>query len=384
MALVTSSFHPYVGGVEEHVRSVARELTERGHHVEVWTVDRGLGLGRRTHDGVAVEHLATPLPARSLSDVARFLRLVPGAAVAWWRAARRFRPDVLHVQCFGPNGVYATGLAAVLRCPLVVSSHGETFADDHGVFDKSVLIRSALRSALRRADAVTGCSIVVVDHLRAEFGLQGGDVVPNGVEITGPMDEEERVAVVGLGRLERVKGFDLLVEAFATADLPPEVGLVLAGSGSQAGSLHSQAASLGVATRVSMPGAIDRDQVKALLASAAVVVVPSRRESFGMVVLEAWLAGAALVVTDRDGPASLVLDGVTGLVVDPTDIDALARSIRRVIEDADLADAITEAGSRAVLDYSWSRVAELYEGLYAGCVGMNPVPLPDRREPVTW
>ena len=107
VALVSSSYFPHPGGVEQHVRSVAGELRARGHDVVVWTVDRGEGLGVQVIDGVEVRYLPTPLPARSLRAGVRFLLALPAAARAWWRAYRDFAPSVLHVQCFGPNGLYA-------------------------------------------------------------------------------------------------------------------------------------------------------------------------------------------------------------------------------------------------------------------------------------
>ena len=141
VALVSSSYFPHPGGVEQHVRSVAGEFRARGHDVVVWTVDRGEGLGVQVIDGVEVRYLPTPLPARSLRAGVRFLLAFPAAATAWWRAYRDFAPSVLHVQCFGPNGVYAVLLGQLTRTPLVVTSHGEAFADDHRVFDQSALIR---------------------------------------------------------------------------------------------------------------------------------------------------------------------------------------------------------------------------------------------------
>jgi len=370
VALVASSYHPYVGGVEEHVRSVARELRAAGHQVVVWTVDRGEHLGISEHEGVEVRYLPAPLPARSFGAIARFLAAAPSAVRAWWRAARAFRPDVIHVQCFGPNGVYALGVATATRRPLVVTSHGETFADDHGVFDDSVILRTVLRLGLRRASVVTGCSTIVLDDLAARFGLEGGRIVPNGVEAGAPRPHERRdpPVVVGVGRVERMKGFDLLLDAFAEADVPDTCKLVIAGDGSMRPALRAQAEKLGIAHRVGLPGMLDRSDVASLLASAAAVVVPSRKEAFGMVVLEAWRAGAPLVVTSRGGPAQLVTDGVSGLVADPDDTGALSCAIGKVVGDPGLADSLAAAGRAAVQEYTWGHVAALYIGAYDECV----------------
>ena len=112
-----------------------------------------------------MHYLPTPLPARSVGAAARFLVELPAAATSWGQAFRRFRPHVVHVQCFGPNGVYAARLARLTRTPLIVSSHGETFMDDHAAFEHSALLRGALDRALHGACRVTGCSQVVLDDL---------------------------------------------------------------------------------------------------------------------------------------------------------------------------------------------------------------------------
>jgi glycosyltransferase involved in cell wall biosynthesis len=367
IALVSSSYVPYPGGVEQHVRSVARELADRGHQVVVWTVDRGEHLGVQVVDGIEVHYLPTPLPARSTGALLRFVSAAPAAAVAWWRVFRRFRPDVLHVQCFGPNGLYALALGRVTRTPLVISTHGETFADDHGVFEESALLRAGLRRALGSAAVVTGCSQFVLDDLRTRFGFDGGRVVPNGIDLDDVTEHRHPLpadTVFAVGRLERMKGFDLLLEAFAVADLPEESRLVIGGDGALADPLRERIEQLGVGDRVSLPGRLDPEQVVDCMASAAVVVVPSRREAFGLVVLEAWRGAAPLIVTSRGGPAGLVADGVTGLVVDPEDTAALGRALELLMRDRATAERLGRAGREAVRAYPWARVAELYEACY--------------------
>ena len=89
------------------MRHVARELTAAGHAVVVWTVDRGEHLGTQRVDGVEVRYLPTPLPSRSARGLITYAAGSPRAWRRWLRAHRDFKPDVLHVQCFGPNGVYA-------------------------------------------------------------------------------------------------------------------------------------------------------------------------------------------------------------------------------------------------------------------------------------
>ena len=380
IALVSSSFAPYRGGVEEHVRHTAAALLDRGHEVLVWTVDRGEHLGVRTVDGVTVRYLPTPLPAARVGALARFARVAPAAWRAWGAALRTDRPDLLHVHCFGPNGVYAAALARRHTLPLVVTGHGETFMDAQ-VFTDSALLRAALRAALRKAAAVTGVSEVVLADLRQRFGLGHATVIGNGVppvSVTVPDAAPDAAPDAGtrrprpdpticaVGRLEPVKGFDLLLDALPLVmAAQPGTRLRLGGSGSAIDSLTEQIHRLGVAEAVSLLGPLTQERVATEMAAADVVVVPSRREAFGIVVLEAWRSGTALVATNRDGPGTLVRHGIDGLLVDPDDTAALAAAILRVLSDEEYAARLGAAGRDRVAEFTWPAVAAAYERLYA-------------------
>jgi glycogen synthase len=372
IALVASSYDPYPGGVEEHVRSVAAALRARGHSVVVWTVDRGEHLGIRRVDDVEVRYLPTPLPARSLGAAAGFLLRLPGSAVQWWRAFRAFRPDVLHVHCFGPNGIYATALASATRTPLVVTGHGETFMDERGAFDGRSLMAWSLRRGLRRATRVSACSARALADLRERFGLHGGVVTGNGVDLSRPVTHPPRdqpPVVLAVGRVVPVKGFDLLVRAFDEGGLAGRARLVIGGDGAGLPDLVADVERRGLSGAVTFAGRLNADEVAERMARASVVVVPSRREAFGIVALEAWRSGTPLVVTDRGGPVEFVHDETDALLVDPEDTAALSRSVTRILDDPNLADRLGVAGLEAVREFSWDRVAERYEALVEEAVG---------------
>lgn len=368
VALVSSSFHPYVGGVEEHVRQVARELTERGHAVEVWTVDRGEHLGTQEVDGIRVRYLPTPLPARRASNLARFAVTAPVALARWLRAARAFKPDIIHVHCFGPNGPYARVVARLVRAPWVFSAHGETFMDANDVFGRSALMRQQLRLACETADVVTGCSATVADDLQAHYGADGVEVVPNGVRAvpSTPAVTHEHDGtlkrVVAAGRLVHVKGFDLLLDAVALSGAIQSLHLV--GDGPERGALKRQADRLQLGDRVTFLGKRSPEDVQQIMAEADVVVMPSRREAFGIVALEAWVSGTPLVATSLGGPADFVTDGVDGILVDPRDAAALAGAIDGLLNDPARARELAARGREAVRDYTWERVADRYATIY--------------------
>lgn len=370
IALATSSYDPYVGGVEEHVRNVAAVLRRRGHEVVVWTINREGRHTVRELDGVEVWELPAPLPARSVRALLNFAVRVPRAAIQWRRAFRSHRPDVVHVQCFGPNGTYARVLAKRMRTPLVVTAHGETLADDNGVFTTSPFAMHSLRVALADAVAVTACSRTALDDLVARFGLPRarGVIVFNGIDLAETAERSSGAIsgryIAAVGRLQPVKGFDLLVRAFAQANLPEDVRLVIGGGGPELEKLRSLADELGVSERVVLPGWLDRSDVIDLQRGASIGVVPSRFESFGIAVLELWRAGTPLIATTHGGPPEFVRDQVDGLLIDPEDVPALARSLEEILGDRTRARSLAAAGAVRVRNFTWDRVADEYEAVY--------------------
>lgn len=368
VALITSSYFPRVGGVEEHVRSVAAGLRQRGIDVVVWTVDQGDRVPPWI-DGVRVRALPCPLPARTVRSVLSFAWRGPIAALRWIAALIRDRPAILHVHCFGPNGVWA--LAASVGRPLIVTSHGESKGDATGAFDRSLLLPWAFRRALARADRVSVVAPSTRDDLVARFGLdeQKSVIITNGVDLeqragTLPPRLPKRY-VLGIGRLVDIKGFDLLIDAFAAASLPQDVALVIVGDGIERQALAECAERAGIGARVLFTGALGREGVAAVAAAALVLAVPSRVETFGIVVLEGWRAGIPVVATSRGGPADLIHDGVDGFLVDPEDRAEFAALIARLVADPGASCAVAARGRERATDFSWDSVVSGYLGLYA-------------------
>lgn len=370
IALIASSFAPHVGGVEEHVAQVARSLAERGHAVEVWTVDREVRPEAPFGHGVTVRYLPTPLPARAPRALVRFSICGPRAWRQWTRAHRVLRPDALHIHCFGPNGLYGLALHRRFATPLIVTSHGETTGDDTSVFTRSALLRRGLRRALAAAAAVTAPSDYVLNDLRRRFGLRGGEVVVNGVRVDLPEAEPPVTGryITTVRRLGRMKGVDLLVAAFAHARaagrLDPDVRLVIAGDGPERERLQQQIRAAGLDGSVLLLGWLNPAQVAALASGAEAMVVPSRDEAFGIVALEAWRSGAPLIMTTRGGAAEFMTDGVDAVLVDPEDTEALASAIHRLLSNPPLRQRLADAGRARVAEFTWDGVADRYESVY--------------------
>jgi glycosyltransferase involved in cell wall biosynthesis len=373
IALFPSAYAPAVGGVEELTARLARHLVEGGDEVEVWTIRHPASLYPREEiDEVTVRRFDLPLPRLGVGSLLSLPLGRRRALRSLATAAAEFRPDLVHVQCFSANGVYAARFARQHDVPLVVSLQGETVMDDHDIYERSLTLRVALRRALRSAGAVTACSRFVLTDAEERFGLRAGAgrVIPNGVELDeaiAPRRFElpfERF-VLGLGRVVAKKGFDLLLDAFMLiASEQPELGLVIGGDGPQRAALLRRAAEAGLEHRVVLTGTLGRPEVEWAMASAEVFVLPSRIEPFGIVVLEALRAGCPAIVSPHGGATEIVRDGVDGLVADPDKPGELARALNRVLGDASLAARLREAGRARSAAFGWEEIAGRYRALY--------------------
>jgi glycosyltransferase involved in cell wall biosynthesis len=170
---------------------------------------------------------------------------------------------------------------------------------------------------------------------------------------------------LALGRLHPKKGFELLIEALP---LLPGVDLWIAGDGPLRAGLEHLARRLGVAGRVAFLGW--RDDVPELMAGADLLVCPSLEEPLGNVVIEAWSAGLPVVATRTAGPAALIRDGESGILVplpgEGGGPAALAAAIGRLAADAALRRRLAASGRRAwEAEFTEERVVARYRGFFA-------------------
>jgi UDP-glucose:(heptosyl)LPS alpha-1,3-glucosyltransferase len=161
------------------------------------------------------------------------------------------------------------------------------------------------------------------------------------------------------------KGLGTLLEAMALLGPRRDVHLLVAGY-AQGSPLVRRAAELGVGDRVTFCGF--RRDLPTLMAGADAFVLPTRYDTFGLVILEAQAAGTAVVVSSPDycGAAELVVDGETGLILrDPRNPVELRDALLRLMDDAGATRRLGETGAALARAFTWDRACEEYESLYA-------------------
>ena len=160
-----------------------------------------------------------------------------------------------------------------------------------------------------------------------------------------------------VSRLTALKRADLLIRALA---MPDGAGLTcaIAGAGDESSSLKVLARDAGVASRVTFLGRIDEEELMRRLATCRAVVFPPLQEDYGFVTVEAFASRKPVVTCgDSGGPAELVEDGVTGLIVEPTP-QALARALRQLADDRALAERLGAAAQTRGAQLTWQGAVE--------------------------
>lgn len=371
IALFPSAFHPSLGGVEELSLRLAQAWQTQGHAVRVFTERWPRDLPTVDEvEGVAVRRFAFRVPdAGGVKPKLTWAatRGTTRAAVA--RELRAFGAEVVHVQCVSSAVDYALPAARALKVPFVVTLQGELSMDAAGIYQRPGGARARMFRALDQADAVTACSGQTLAEAEAFYVEQGGapfgergEVIYNGIDLKRfegvEAQRRDRPYVFALGRHVPQKGFDVLLEAMR--EVPASHDLVLAGDGPEREALAALAERLGIADRVEFVGRLDGPGVRRWMKGAAVFVLPSRHEPFGIVNLEAMASGRPVVATRVGGVPEFVEDGVAGVLVEPEDAAGLGRAIEGVLNDPANASRLAEAGRERARGFDWDRISTAY------------------------
>jgi phosphatidylinositol alpha-mannosyltransferase len=355
------------GGVQFHVRDLAEELISRGHTVLVLAPAGG---GTPLPDHFRSAGRAVPIPYNG--SVAR-LNFGPVAArrARQWLAEGAF--DLLHIH--EPITPSLGGLALLYsQAPVVATFHSSQTG--------SRLLRAAYPWVRPTLEKILGVIAVSEDARRTVMDHLGADavIIPNGVAVgrfaEAPVEPAwagtpEAPTVVFLGRVDEPrKGLKVLLAALGRLrEARPGLRLLVAGSGPPPEEL-TRAARDGAGVEVL--GAVTDQQKASLLRGASVYVAPQLGgESFGIVLVEAMAAGAAVVASDLPAFSRVLDGGELGLLFRAGQADALARAVLEVLDgDRTGAEARREAARAASSRYDWTRVADQILAVYDTVAGI--------------
>lgn len=356
--VITPDFPPRPGGIQQVTHKLVSHLVDTT--TQVLTLDAAGSQPWDAAHGHRVQRVSAGRDHRRA-----ILRLNAAA----FTCARRFRPDVVLAM-----HIVAAPAAAAIRCtqgiPVVTYVHA-----------KEVAARPRLaRFALRHSDRVVAVSRYTTDLAeRAGADMARVTVIPPGVDWR-ELPQTRRLStpsIVTVARLENeYKGHDVMVRALPLVRAKlPSAQWVVVGDGSRRRQIEQMAAAYAVADAIKLTGSVSDEARDQWLDRAHVFAMPSRLpadggagEGFGIVYLEAGVHGLPVVAGRVGGALDAVVDGATGLLVDPTDHVQVADAISNLLIDRARATRMGAAASERARAFAWPAIASRVQSLMAEVV----------------
>lgn len=296
-------------------------------------------------------------------------------------AVRALKPDLIHAVLES----YA-GLAMMISKRLLPHIQ-------HILTCQSTNTTFLVRAMHKSADVVTVISSVLLE--RAAQCKKEAVLIPNGISldrINHALSHRPKIdgRILFVGRLEKMKGVDTLLTAFAklreredTSHEKNEEGfeirnsksetqnsrlstchLRIVGDGSQRTHLEQLAHDLKITDRVTFVGRVSSEKVADEFAQASIFCGLSRSEALGNVFLEAQAAGCGVIATNIGGIPDIVKNGETGMLISPDDVDAAVDAIQRLLSDDVLRQTLAQNGQKNAQNYDWQEIAMKYKEIY--------------------
>ncbi|MGQ0649108.1 MAG: glycosyltransferase family 4 protein [Gemmatimonadaceae bacterium] len=361
------------GGVQVHIGQLSHHLRERGHDVLVLAPGDQPGF----REGARI--VGRPYPVHVNGSVARLCFSRRSSHVIH-KALEVFTPDVIHVH--DPLTPSTAMLGVIHRTAPVVATFHSYFARDHFEGRVYTAIAPLLRPVWKRVDRRLAVSAAARHSVCSRMGDAAVEIVPNGADVevfasARPAELPPGRRLLFVGRLEPRKGFPVAVRAFARlAPAYPDLQLVVVGDGEQRGAVDELPSEL--RSRVYMMGRVAYEALPTFHQAADIFVSPATgSESFGIVLVEAMAAGLPLVASDIAGYREVARHEQEGLLVRPSDPEALAAGVRRLLDSPGLATALGSAGTARSRMFAWDSIIDRLETVYDSLVihERRPVPL---------
>ena len=374
VAIVSDWYLPRIGGLELHLRDLARELNARGHEAHVITATPGPD----ELDGITVHRLDVPLmPGLDTIRSRKALRPLEALFV-------REQYDLVHAHtALSPLAIGATAVAKRLGIPSVMT--------EHSVLRGAGL---ALLSTLHKIwgwadwpDMLTAVSHYVAKDVRDVSGRKDVYVLPNGINprewkshatARPPRGADEPLRVTTVMRFTKRKKPHAVVRAIPeiNALLPDGVRplFTLVGDGPERARVEREVKRLGVESQVELTGFRPRHEIREILARSSLFILPTSKEALSIATLEARCCGLPVVAMNHGGVGDLITNGKEGFLAN-TRAEFIAR-IAEVVRDERLRRRMSEATRRSLDWFAWDSVIaqhmHVYRLAYQACHGTAP------------
>jgi glycosyltransferase involved in cell wall biosynthesis len=373
-----------IGGLGTHVHQLAVNLARLGVNVHVITKDAPGASDFESSEGVQIHRVPLYPPEIPQEDwvswtlqfnVALLEKAIPLIN------ERIGKVHVLHAHDWLVAHA-AIALKHAYRIPLVATIHATEYGRHQGNLPGPMqkLIHQIEWWLTFESVRTICCSNYMQDEVIRIFELPEDkvSVIPNGIEydlfrtdakseqLRRQFIEPDSRMVFFVGRLVYEKGVQTVIEAMPKVlEEVPDLRFLVAGTGPHTRALQVMIDELGLADKIKLLGFVDADVLVKFYKCADLTVVPSLYEPFGMVVLEAMVAGCPVIVADTGGLKEIVVHEETGLCFKPGNPESLAQAMIRVLKNEDLAQRLTSDAHKFIEEkYNWELIARHTVDIY--------------------
>lgn len=366
IALVSPYDFSYPGGVVRHISSLEYYFTRMGHVVKIIAPASSPVTGY----GDRFIPIGKPRPIPTSGSIARIaISLTLADKVKEVLEKEKF--DVVHLH----EPLAPTVCTTVLRLSdsVNIGTFHATESRPSYRWSKPLMLRGLLEKWFEKLDGKIAVSKPAMDFINKHFPSTY-DIIPNGIDIGHfspdveplPQYKDGKTNILFVGRLEKRKGLEYLLKAYHIIKPDcPECRLIIVGPGTrQRGKFEKTIADYDLKD-VIFTGNVDYKLLPRYYKTADIFCAPATgHESFGIVLLEAMATGKPVIASQISGYASVIADGVDGLLVPPKQEVPLAQAITMLMKDEPLRRQLGEMGRVKAADFGWDKVSRRVMDLY--------------------
>ena len=361
--LLNYEFPPLGGGAAPVTRHLGKETAKAGHQVELVTMHfRGLA-HQEVVDGIKVHRIRCLRRRQATCETMEMLSFILAALPYTLRLTRQKKYDLIHCHFIIPTGLLAYLIHRLRGIPYLITAHGSDipgFNEDRFTLEHK-MSKPLLRLIIKNAAQLITPSEYLKKLIREKVGDYDITVIPNGIDTDKFQPRRKEKKILMTGRLLPRKGFQQVLAALAGVKSDYEIHI--AGDGPMAQELQALADKLQM--KVFFHGWLENDSalLKRLYERSAIYVLPSKRENASVSLLEAMLAGMAIITSNVSGCPETIAD--SGILIDPQDIKALRENLLKLIDNDKLCQELgAKARERALEIFDWREISRRYIAAY--------------------
>jgi glycosyltransferase involved in cell wall biosynthesis len=374
--MFTSSFLPTIGGLQFQVKWLAEEIARQGEEVYLLTPkDAGKYIDKQQNDlPKNVDLNFDTSSVRVKRYLCNTLKLL--------KAINKIKPDIIHVHCALPDGLYMVLAKFLQKTPLVITSHGADVVKIKEIsygYRLNPIYSLIIRSVLQLCD-----THVLVSDAMIKYAHDAGSsndkiaVIPNGIPPRKFVSEEkvnevrekygispDEKILLTLSGMRPMKGLKYLLRAMPEIlEENPNTRLIMAAKGRYMTYLKSLISNLNMRHGVKFLGFVHEEEKIALIKLCDIFCLPSVFEPFGIVLLEAMQFEKSIVASNAGGPPEVIENEKNGLLVPPKSPEAISKAINLLLADENLRTKLGKEASKHVKTFDIKNIAKKYISLY--------------------